>query len=61
MKDMYGEGYDKGMMDKDYQPSEAEFAGKAFGTANNYMPRKEREQKAEASKIKGQRYSGRYD
>ena len=58
---MKGYNHSGAMMDKDYQPSEAEFAGKAFGTANNYMPRKEREQKAEASKIKGQRYKGRYD
>lgn len=50
-----------GMSNKDYQPSNAEFAGKEFGTANNYMPRKEREQKKAASQIKKQAYKGRYD
>lgn len=52
---------DKGMMDKDYQPGMEQFAGKVFGRANDYMERHDREVNKEASKIKSQRYVGRYD
>ena len=51
----------KGSYDKDYQPSNKEFAGKEFGTTNNYMERTDRNMVKEAGKVKSQMYKGRYD
>lgn len=57
---MKKEGY-KGMSNKDYQPGEAQFAGKMMGKANDYMARNDKTVVKEASKIKSQAYKGRYD
>lgn len=48
-------------MSKDWQPGKDEFAGEMVGKANEYVERKERLQKQEASKIRKQAYKGRYD
>lgn len=58
MKD-WSESY-KSPMTKDYQPSEKEFAGMQ-GNTLSYMERKERMQEKEASKIRSQKYHGRYE
>jgi len=57
---MKGYESDKQMV-KDYQPSNSEFAGKEMGKANEYVSRKEREMKKEASQLRKQEYKGRYD
>jgi len=46
---------------KDYQPGEAQFAGKMAGKANEYMARKDKQMNSEASKIKSKAYKGRYE
>ena len=46
---------------KDYQSGKSEFAGKEFGTANEYMARTDKAMSKEAGKIRSQAYKGRYD
>ena len=52
--------YDK-PMSKDWQPSNKEFAGKQFGTANKYLERTEKKMNKDAGKIRSQSHKGRYD
>jgi len=59
-KSKSGEG-SYGKMDHDYQPGEKEFAGKMMDTANDYMPRKEKQMSSDAQKIRNKSYKGRYD
>ena len=51
----------KGTSNKDYQPSNAQFAGKEMGSTNSYMERTDKNLVKEASKVKSQAYKGRYE
>jgi hypothetical protein len=51
----------KNPMTKDYQPSNAEFAGQQPGKTLEYVPRTEKINKAAASKVKSMQYHGRYE
>lgn len=55
-----GEG-EMGMKNHDYQPGEAQFAGKVMGKANDYMSRTDKRMVSDAKKVKNQAYKGRYE
>ncbi|MCK5021105.1 MAG: hypothetical protein KAS32_29110 [Candidatus Peribacteraceae bacterium] len=63
MKKYKGKGmsYGSGMSDKDYQPSEKQFAGVQMGKTNEYMARTDKSMDKAGSQLKSTAHKGRYD
>ena len=53
--------YGSGMSDKDYQPSEKQFAGVQMGKTNEYMARTDKSMDKAGSQLKSTAHKGRYD